>query len=73
MALETLNVPIEAWQAVPGIEPPIPVSMTQCIDQLCASDFLSAQTGEQDRYAYAPVFTFNDANEIQLMDITYYH
>jgi hypothetical protein len=37
-------------------------------DQSCAQDFLHPQTGEQDGDAYAPVFTFNDANEIQLVD-----
>lgn len=36
-------------------------------DQSCAQDFLSPH-GEQDGDAYAPVFTFNDANEIQLVD-----
>ena len=116
-ALETMHVPIDAWQAptslsVSDVEPPMPVSLeyqpyswanapdlwvngsapmfnedfditmippisievpkfdglTQGIDQPCGSDFLSAHMGEQDGDAYAPVFTFNDANEIQLVD-----
>jgi hypothetical protein len=115
-ALETMHVPIDAWQAtslsVSDVEPPMPVSLeyqpyswgnapdlwvngsapmfnedfdismippisievpkfdglTQGIDHPCGSDFLSAHTGEQDGDAYAPVFTFNDANEIQLVD-----
>ena len=113
-ALETMHVPIDAWQAtsLSAPEPPMPVSLeyqpyswanapglwvngsapmfnedfdiamippisievpkfdglTQGIDQSCASDFLSAQAGEHDGDAYGPVFTFNDANEIQLVD-----
>jgi len=112
-ALETLHIPIDAWQASTlDVEPPMPVSLeyqpyswgnapdlwvnggapmfnedfditmippisievpkfdglTQGVDQPCASDFLSAHTGEQDGDGYGPVFTFNDANEIQLVD-----
>lgn len=51
-----------------SIEVPKFDGLTQSIDQSCAHDFLSAQTGEQDGDAYGPVFTFNDANEIQLVD-----
>ena len=42
--------------------------MSHVADQSCAHDFLSAQTCEQDGDAYGPVFTFNDAHEIQLVD-----
>jgi hypothetical protein len=51
--------------------PPISIEVPKfdgLTHQPCAQDFLSAQTGEQDGDAYAPVFTFNDANEIQLVD-----
>jgi hypothetical protein len=51
-----------------SIEVPKFDGLTRGIDQPCGSDFLSAHTGEQDGDAYAPVFTFNDANEIQLVD-----
>ncbi len=51
-----------------SIEVPKFDGLTRSVDQACASDFLSAQMGEHDGDAYAPVFTFNDANEIQLVD-----
>ncbi|KAI0287359.1 hypothetical protein BC826DRAFT_1044803 [Russula brevipes] len=51
-----------------SIEVPKFDGLTHIESQPCAQDFLSAQTGEQDGDAYAPVFTFNDANEIQLVD-----
>jgi len=51
-----------------SIEVPKFDGMTRGVDELCTSDFLSAQTGEQDGDTYGPVFTFNDANEIQLVD-----
>ncbi len=51
-----------------SIEVPKFDGLTQGADQPCANDFLSAQTGEQDGDVYGPVFTFNDANEIQLVE-----
>jgi len=51
-----------------SIEVPKFDGLAQIMDQSCAQDFLSSHTSEQDGDAYAPVFTFNDANEIQLVD-----
>jgi len=50
-----------------SIEVPKFDGLTHIVDQSCAHDFLSPQS-EQDGDVYAPVFTFNDANEIQLVD-----
>ena len=51
-----------------SIEVPKFDGLTQGLDQSCAHDFLGAHTGEHDGDTYGPVFTFNDANEIQLVD-----
>jgi hypothetical protein len=116
-ALETLHVPIDAWQAhtslsILDVDSPMPVSLeyqpyawanapdlwvngsapmfnedfdiamippisievpkfdglNHSADHPCAHDFLGAHAGEHDGDAYAPVFTYNDANEIQLVD-----
>ena len=51
-----------------SIEVPKFDGLAHVADHSCAQDFLSTQTGEQDGDAFGPVFTFNDANEIQLVD-----
>ena len=49
-----------------SIEVPKFDGFPQVTDQSCAQDFLSPQLGEQDREAYAPIFTFNDVSEISV-------
>jgi hypothetical protein len=51
-----------------SIEVPKFDGLAHIADHSCAQDFLHPQMGEHDGDAYAPVFTFNDANEIQLVD-----
>jgi hypothetical protein len=51
-----------------SIEVPKFDGLRHVADQSCAQDFLSPQSVEQDGDAYAPVFTFNDASEITLID-----